>query len=422
MYALALASALWALQPAEAAEAFQKRVKACAEKASKASVFIGGGSGFIISDDGYMLTNFHVSSTEAKETQVQLMDGRRLPAKKVAADATGDVALLKIECKEPLPYVEFGDSDALEPGQYVMAIGNPFRAGDAATGEKRYPTVTLGVVSGIHRHQNNYRDAIQTDAAVNPGNSGGMLVTLDAKVVGINGQIATRYMNRVNSGVGFAIPSVQIQRFLPAFKEAEGDGRVERGAIKGLSFDPWNRATIPWGTPKIAGIEPGSMADKAGFKAGDLVVGIEKYDIASIRRYEGVLCTYPEGSDVKVRVKRGEETLELKVTLERARSSRPVGEGPPAGSGWPGFTAEDADGGVRVIEVYPNSPAADAGIQPDDLVTRYGGRSIKTLKGRTGLYSSMGRHKPGDTIVVHVKRGEEEFDVDLRLAEAPTED
>jgi len=217
--AIAMMAAALAVQ--DPVRTLEKKVQETGRKVSDAFVFIGGGSAVLISPDGWFLTNHHVGGTMDKGTTVWLSDGRSFRAKLVCTDPVGDLALFKLQdVKEKLPHVEFGDSDALEVGQYVVAVGNPFGlATTPAPDRRRYPSVSLGVVSARHRYQQNYGDCIQTDAAVNPGNSGGPLVTLDGRLVGINGRIATRYMNRVNSGVGFAIAANQVKRFLPEMME-----------------------------------------------------------------------------------------------------------------------------------------------------------------------------------------------------------
>ena len=201
-----------------AAERLDAKVHEVVAKVKPAFVFIRGGSGVLISADGYMLTNHHVladgqPSTNRKETDVVLPGIRQFKADVVGKDPHGDIVLLKLRDAEGLPHVTFGDADALNVGEYVLAVGDPFLAGRSDF----EPTVTVGVVSALHRYQNTYTDAIQTDASVNPGNSGGPLFNLRGELVGINGQIMARFGNRVNTGIGFAIPSTQIQRFLPRF-------------------------------------------------------------------------------------------------------------------------------------------------------------------------------------------------------------
>src|SRR6185436_8208745 len=154
--------------------------------------------------------------------------------------------------------------------------GNPFGITQRELDSKYYPTITLGIVSAIHRNQQTYFDCIQTDAAVNPGNSGGPLVTLEGKLVGINGRIATRYMNRVNSGVGYAIPSNQIRNFLPEMRSGGTEGKAYHGQIAGLAIT--TSPTDGQGA-RVAAVTSRSTAQKAGFQTGDMIVKVDKAKI-----------------------------------------------------------------------------------------------------------------------------------------------
>ncbi|MFN3487038.1 MAG: S1C family serine protease, partial [Planctomycetota bacterium] len=312
MKAAALLLVLSAAQESPA-EQLQKRVEACARHVTERFVFFTGGSGALISADGHCLTNHHVAG-ELARTRVTLHSGRQYFARRVSTDERGDLALFKIEGGEgeTFPYLELGDSDRLEVGQYVLACGNPFGITLPDGDGRMYPTVTLGVVSALHRRQGDYFDCIQTDAAVNPGNSGGPLVTLEGKLVGINGRIATRYMNRVNSGVGYAISSNQIRNFLPEMLKGGEDGRVYHGQVTGLILAPEGS-----GGARVARVVPGSPAERAGFQAGDLVVGVNGYPIPNAARFFGVIGTYPKGTVVAVRVRRGALEREIRVLLDR---------------------------------------------------------------------------------------------------------
>ncbi|OHB74229.1 MAG: hypothetical protein A2Z34_00480 [Planctomycetes bacterium RBG_16_59_8] len=321
-----LASLLLAVAPIGAAVPagtltgeLEAKIRQIEEKSSPAFVFIGGGSGVVISPDGYMLTNHHVAG-KSQTWQVFLGGGRRFMADMVGKDPFGDICLLKLRGAKDLPFVEFGDSDSLEMGEYVVAIGNPFMLGRS----DYQPTVTVGVVSAIHRFQTNYSDAIQTDASINPGNSGGPLVDFQGKLLGINGQIMFRHGNKVNTGVGFAIPVSQIRRFLPALKKANG-GEVNHGQILGLVFSSdWPDGK---GAP-VQEVQKGTTAEKAGFQAGDWIVKVGPYSVVNPRRARGLLLTWPAGSAVKVVVRRGSEEKELTVTLDEWKVTPPATPAP----------------------------------------------------------------------------------------------
>ncbi|OGG48860.1 MAG: hypothetical protein A3F84_28100 [Candidatus Handelsmanbacteria bacterium RIFCSPLOWO2_12_FULL_64_10] len=397
-----------------------------AEEASRAFVFIGGGSGFIISADGYMLTNDHVATMLAPRAPVQLCDGSKRRARKIATDRLGDVTLLKIEGEEGeiFPFIPMGDSDALEIGQYVAAVGNPFGTGSTSSegADRKYPTVTLGLVSAMHRYQGTYYDSIQTDAAVNPGNSGGPLITLDGKWVGINGRIATRYGNRVNSGVGYAISQAQIERFIPLMKAAAVAGtkipEVHHGDIKGVRID--SRSPAEEGV-RIVEVREGTSAQDAGFARGDFIVEIGGYPVATRARYRGVVGSFPADAQVEVKVRRGEELVAITVTLDRAgrESEGTASESPPADSGYLGVRLGNAEGGgAEVTDVIASSPAAEAGLQIGDVVERVGSRRVEDAD---TCVKQVWRYKVGAKVKLKVRRGEEEFEVEIKLAERPKE-
>ena len=188
-------------------------------KARPAFVFIAGGSGVVIRPDGLMLTNDHVIENR-RRFDVRLGDGRSFKAKVVGRDAVGDLAALQLDLPagETVPHLPLGDSEALRVGDEAIAVGNPFALGvlDQA------PTFTVGIISAVHHTQGSYTECIVTDAELNPGNSGGPLINMAGEVVGINGQISTRYGLRSNTGLGFAISARQIAMWLPLLEQAAG--------------------------------------------------------------------------------------------------------------------------------------------------------------------------------------------------------
>lgn len=397
---------------------FEETVKAAADKGMKAFVFIGGGSGAFISEDGYFLTNHHVAGDVKDSISVILYDGKRYPAKKIATDPLGDMSLFKIDdAKRKFDYLPFGDSDALEPGDYVMAIGNPFNLGTLSSGEKHYPSVSLGIVSAIHRYQGTYYDAIQTDAALNPGNSGGPLITLDGKLVGINGRIATRFGNRVNSGVGFAISSAQIKRFLEVMKAGGERGVVYHGEVKGLELA---REFMQGAGAKVQRVAVGSSAERSGFKPGDVIKQVEQYRVHSRDRFLGVIGTFPAGSKLKVVVRRGAQELTLEAKLDRFqdRETTPTGNTPrrPKGTGYLGVRVEEKEDGLTVVEVLPGTPAEQAGVQAGDVITEFDGKAIKS---RADFLQRLWKKKPGDRVRLTVSRDGSDKAFELELSKHP---
>lgn len=409
----------------ESADRLQKRVQECATRITERFVFFGGGSGVLISADGHCLTNHHVvqgPQGALKETRVTLFSGKVRFARLVCTDSMGDVALYKIRGDEgeTFPFVEWGDSDGLEAGEYVLACGNPFGLALPAEDRKMYPSITLGIVSALHRNQGTYFDCIQTDAAVNPGNSGGPLVTLDGKLVGINGRIATRYFNRVNSGVGYAIPARQIRNFLPDMMKGGENGRVYHGQVAGLSLSA--AGTEGAGT-RISGIQPGSPAEKAGLKKGDLIVKVEGYPITGRDRFMGAIGTWPMGAEVTLRARRGTEETEHTVLLGRYIGGEIFGwgggESPPGRARASlGVMVEPGEGGLEVKDVRPASPADEAGLRIGDVILKLDGRAAGTP---TEFSARVRSRRPGDRIKLLVRRGDGQVEIEAVLARPPEE-
>ena len=402
----------------------QKKIEECSRHVSERFVYFGGGSGVMISDDGYCLTNHHVAGTQ-NSTKVSLFNGKQYPAKLVCTDALGDLTLFKIEPgDEKFAFIQLGDSDKLEMGQYVIACGNPFGITMRDADSKMYPTITLGIVSAIHRNQQTYFDCVQTDAAVNPGNSGGPLVTLDGKLVGINGRIATRYMNRVNSGVGYSIPSNQIRNFLPKMMKGGEGGKIHHGMVAGLQIVDQN--TQGEGA-KIGGVRSGTTADAAGFKKDDLIVGVNGYRIFNRERYLGAIGTYPEKTEVTVRVKRDGEEVDLKVELDRYSTAEGMGfalpprPAPvrPKGSGYLGAYVEETKDGVKVMDVRPASPADEAGLQTGDLITAVNERKIGS---RDELLQRLWKTRPGAKVRFTVKRDGKDVEIEATMGRNPDDE
>lgn len=384
------------------------------EVSKRAFVFLEGGSGFIISPDGHMLTNAHVvvEALSAKRFLIRahLAGGKPVTADILGTDPEGDVALLKVrpDPKEPgvpFAYLELGDSEAVRGGQRVVALGDPFLIASANIFIERpppdyEPSASLGVVSAVHRNSDTYTDAIQVDVAVNRGNSGGPLLTLDGKVVGINGKIETRFDTGVNTGVGYAIPTRQVQRFLEPLKKANG-GSVRHGVVLGLESE--ERAGEKEGLA-IQRVKASSPAEMAGFKEGDRILSVDDLPVRSRRRLEGILGTYPAGCVVTVKLLRGSDTLELKIELVEA--------GPLPFLGLTAKTDEGPDGGARILSIVPGSPAARAGIQVDDLVVGF--NKVKILS-HVELELQLQTRRMGDLVSVSIIRDGKTLEIEVRI-------
>ncbi len=329
------------------------------------------GSGFIISDEGYILTNAHVVDG-ADEILVRLNDRRELQAELVGSDERTDVALLKVDA-EDLPPLKLGDSDTLRVGEWVAAIGSPFGFDYS---------VTAGIISAIDRTlpRDAYVPFIQTDVAINPGNSGGPLFNLDGEVIGINSQIFTRSGGFM--GLSFAIP---INVAMDVADQLRDDGQVRRGWL-GVMIQPVSRdlaESFGMESPSgalIADLDPEGPAARDGLQAGDVILevdGSRVHDSSTLPRLIG--RTAP-GSDVALELMRDGERRQLTITVgdwpdaERATASRPQ-ESRQARLGISVGELERAEreqigieGGVRVREVDPSGAAAAAGIRPGDIL------------------------------------------------------
>ena len=279
------------------------------------------GSGFIVSPDGYIVTNDHVAGA-AVEIVVTLTDGRHLEAKIVGTDPVSDITLLKVD-ETGLPHLSFGDSDDVIIGEWVVALGNPF--GLFEVNEK--PTVTVGVVSATDMNlepvdRRYYIDMIQTDAAINGGNSGGPLVNSVGEVVGMNTIIYTSGNSRGSIGLGFAIPINKVKRVIEELKEK---GKIDRNfhtgmAVQNIDDEVMNYFKLESSKGVIVTrIVRDSPAAVAGLEPGDVIVELGGYRVNNQQTLLGVLQEFRVGDDVDLRVVRGDEEIELTMNLERAR-------------------------------------------------------------------------------------------------------
>jgi len=409
-----LAGSAWA--QTDAMEKLQKKVETTAKRISDAFVFINGGSAFLISADGYFLTNHHVGGTLMSGTNVNLNDGRKFRADLICTDAVGDVTLFKLKDAKDLTFLEFGDSDKLEVGQYVIAVGNPLGLSLPTPDKKYWPTVSLGVVSALHRYQQQYSDCIQTDAAVNPGNSGGPLCTLEGKFIGINGRIATRYMNRVNSGVGYAISSNQISRFLEQMKAGGIDRKIHHGQVNGLSFEPGASQGLG---AKVRAVDASSTAGRAGFQAGDVIVQVEEYKAFSPARFQGILGNWPMDTEVGVKVMREGKEVGLKVRLDKYVGADILGQRPnqqkPKTAGYLGVNLEDTETSPKISGIVEGSPAEKSGLAMGDMVLKVDGVKVNTAG---AVRERIWAKKAGEKMKLTIVRDGEQQDIEVTLGKS----
>jgi len=375
------------------------------DKVSKTFVAIGGGSGVIVSSDGLILTNHHVAgSRPVGSTWIVTRPGGIFErAKILGTDPRGDITLLKMEKSGPYPFVEFGDSDAIEVGQAVIALGNPFGFSKDGT-----PNVTVGLISATHRFQGGYSDAIQTDTAINPGNSGGPLIDFQGRLLGINGRIAVRFGTRANTGIGYAIPTNQIKAFMPQLKE----GQVGHGVVRGLSMEDTRAGGKG---ARVSRVRSGSGAAAAGFKTGDVIIHAGGRPVHNPRRFEGIVGTYPAGDTIEVLVQRGGREITLEATLEARDRSAAASKSRKGGYLGVRLSSPE-DGGAEVEEVVAGSPAAQAGLQTGDVIRQFNGTNVKNVQ---HLISLLTKSRIGETIKLSVLRNGTLETVRVKLGNKP---
>ncbi len=378
----------------------------------------GQGSGFIVSADGYIVTNYHVIE-DAADIKVTLTTRQQFDAKLIGGDAKTDLALLKIEAKETLPTVPAGNSDNLEVGEWVMAIGNPFGLGH---------TVTTGIVSAKGRAIGGpYDDFIQTDASINPGNSGGPLFNMRGEVIGINTAIVPQ-----GQGIGFAIPSNMALNIL---KQLGGEGKVTRGwlgvAIQQLSPELMQAFKLESNNGAlIADVIPDSPANKAGLKRGDIIVGFNGEPVQESSELPRLVATMPPGTKVAVDIIRNGEPLSIPVELGtlKEEDEQAIAKAKPSevevslGLRVESITPDIAQSlklentdGVIVSGVESDGPAAEAGLRRGDVVREINRLPISDIDDYETVTSNL---RTDTTVLLLVERRGSNLYVALKPEEA----
>lgn len=331
---------------------------------------VSGGSGFLISSDGYIVTNNHVIQDAATIT-VTINDGSEYKATVKGADPRTDLAVLKIE-KKDLPYLSFGDSDVLKVGEWVVAIGNPFGIGT---------TLTKGVVSAKGRQDlgiASYEDFIQTDAAINPGNSGGPLLNLHGEVIGVNTAIFTKsggYM-----GIGLAIPSKMAENVIDQIID---NGSVKR-AYLGVMLQPVDKElsnAFQLDSQEgvlISDVVKDSPASKAGLQPGDIIISYNDQPVKTVTKFRNEISLMNPGATIKLKILRNNKKMDFSIILASQESEMISAELiqklgieienlNPELSARLGYRNETQ--GIVITKIKPGSPVALAGIQPGSLIT-----------------------------------------------------
>jgi serine protease Do len=370
----------------------------------------GLGSGVVISDDGYILTNNHVVA-EADSILVRFSDGKTKSAKVVGADPNTDVAVIKVDANSLLP-IRIGDSDNLQVGEMVMAVGSPLNPNLAHT-------VTQGIVSAKGRSNvglADYEDFIQTDAAINPGNSGGALVNLDGELVGINAAIASQ--NGGFQGIGFAVP---INMAIRVKDQLIAGGKVTRGYL-GVNIQDVNdqlaQAMKLQGNQGalIGNVADNSPASRAGLQSGDVVVAFNGQIIENSSQLRSQIASTAPGTAVTLTVQREQSEQDFKVTLGELESSASIAGG--SISKLLGFTVGQIDRslvdkydltarqGIVVTEIDEESGAAQAGLREGDLIRSVNRNRIATVKDFDDAVRGL---KEGDRLLLSIERQEGGF-------------
>jgi serine protease Do len=364
------------------------------------------GSGFIIDSDGSILTNNHVVENAQKIVVKLQGDDQEYEAKVIGRDPKTDIAIIKINSKTSLPAASFGDSDRLEVGEWVVAIGNPFGLDS---------TVTSGIVSAKGRHigQGPYDNFIQTDASINPGNSGGPLINLRGEVIGINTAIFSRTGG--NMGIGFAIPVNLAKELLPQLR---GKGKVTRGYLGVLIQKVTPEIADSLGMDKgygalVANISKDGPAEKAGVKVGDVIVEFDGKEVKDSGDLPIIVARTPVDKKVRMKVLRDKKEIMLAVSVGELKEEEVVASVPEKGE--LGMTVQkvtpqiaeslglDKAEGVVVTDVEPGGTADESGIRRGDVILQIDRKAIRSVE---EYRKSVAAIRKGKGVLFLVRRGE----------------
>jgi serine protease Do len=369
----------------------------------------GLASGMLMDAKGHILTSYHVAGGASK-LEVQLSDGNRYPARLVGGDPKTDLAVIKIDAKESLPKVTFGDSDKLEVGDWVVAIGHP-RGLDQ--------TVTQGIISAKHRRgivdPTSYQDFLQTDAPINPGNSGGPLLNLKGEVIGVNSAIATE--SGGSEGIGFAVPSniaVHIGNELIAH------GKVERAwmGVTVQDVTPEKARALGMEAPKgalIVSTLKGGPANQAGIAKDDLIVSYQGRPVSDAGALQNAVAMTPIGSRVKMTVLRAGKREDFTLTLGDVKDADKMlaaSADERLGGTFRDVTDKEAEkigldekAGVAIVSVEPKGPLARAGFEKGDIIIKLNGQTVADVSSLAQLVGMLPPGQEVSALAVDLKKG-----------------
>jgi serine protease Do len=370
---------------------------------------VGVGSGIIIDAQGHIVTNYHVVGGATKIV-VTLSDGTQYEAKVVGTDQKTDLGVIKISAKETLPFVTFADSDEVQVGQWVVAIGQPRNLAES---------VTQGIISAKHRRgitdPSSYQDFLQTDAAINPGNSGGPLLNLDGKVVGVNSAILSE--SGGFEGIGFAIPSNMVKRVTEQLIKS---GKVIRGWM-GVSIQdvtPDLAKSFGLQEPKgalIADVTKGGPADKAGLERGDVILDYQGRKIEDTAALRDAVANTSPGQEATVTIWRKKEKEELKIKIGNAEELTKIMTATlkeRLGAEVRPLTAQEAQqygletpSGVIITWIDPKGALGRAGFEVGDALLAVNGHPIFGIEGLVGLLNEIKPHEKATILAVDHRTG-----------------
>lgn len=367
------------------------------------------GSGVVVSEDGYILTNVHVVRNASK-LFVTFDNEMEYEAKIIGTDSRTDLALIKIKPKGKIPYLELGNSEEIEVGDWAIAIGNPFGLSQ---------TFTVGVISAKGRSDigiNVYENFIQTDASINPGNSGGPLLNINGEIIGINTAIASP--NGGSVGIGFAIPINMAKTILPQLK---AKGRVTRGWLGVEIFELTKDKAEPLGLEPRSGVLIGevikdSPAEKGGIKPGDVIIEFDRQSIKTVHELKNIAAATPVDKTVNIIVLRDKKKKQLSIKIGEMPNDEEITKLSPADEKtqtwlgidiagleyakrkYPNIKEED---GVVVMNINPGSPAANAGVAVGDIIKKIDYSEIKTIDDFNNFVNS---NKNKNSFLLLIKR------------------